>query len=185
MQSIQNIVPNFYLVGELSSSHHNAFLRFEEIVKLKNIKNLTLYINSHGGDSNVATSIYLKLRTLKSKGISITTIADINVKSGAFLIYLVGDQRLAYTDCEFMYHHHYKLFTLNIKLHSEESLSSYIEENHLFEQAKLIEQNNKKMDDEILAITGMQYKVLRNLNDINFNTERAKQLSVVHELIDY
>ena len=107
---------SFYLVGNLTKLHHDSFIRFIETFNFKLNKEITLYINSAGGDSNVATSIYLKLRNLKTKGIHITTVGDMNVKSGAFLIYLAGDLRLSYKYCKFMYHHHFKPSNFNINL---------------------------------------------------------------------
>lgn len=176
-------LPSFYLCGVLESSHHNALTKFLKYASNHKLKRITIYINSHGGDSNVTTSIYLKLRAFKQKGVHITSIAHVNVKSGAFLIYLVGDLRLAYKDCQFMYHHHYKPFRLDIKLITEESLNNYILENELFEQAKLIAKNNKSMDDEIMTITGLKSEALRQMNDVDFDNELAIKYNVVHEIL--
>ena len=101
----------------------------------------------------------------------------------AFLIYLAGDIRLSYKDCTFMYHHHFKPLNFNINLKDVATLNDFISKEKLFEHAKVIEDNNKKMDDEISKITGIEKQGLRKLDNLDFDVQKAMKLNIVNKII--
>lgn len=77
----------------------NEFL--DDLENLSSYSNLTIRINSPGGDMNAGVVIYNRLREL---GAHITTVCDGLAASAASLIFLAGDTRKIYTGSIVMIH---------------------------------------------------------------------------------
>jgi len=172
---------NLIIVGSLSNSHHNMVHRF--LPNFDRSKKLTIYINSAGGDSTIATSLYLKLRRMKKEGWKIETIGDDNVKSGSLLLFLVGDKRSLYKGTKLMYHRHFKPINVDLKIKSQSELMSYVKSSNIFEDAKQIEKNNENIDNEIMSITNISAKKLEEMEDIEFDAQKALELGFATHLI--
>ncbi len=161
------------LVGELGPPHERYVDHcIERITKIE-INVVYVYVDSIGGVSQTSVNIFLKLKKLKKQGVEFHTVGNNSVKSGALLIFLLGVSRLLMPGTEVMYHHHGKMITLNGKMSSRKGLYLLLGKEGYIEQLRRIEGLNRKIDAEIILVTGMTIERLREIEEINLDVAEA------------
>ncbi|MFT6361593.1 MAG: ATP-dependent protease ClpP protease subunit [Candidatus Paceibacteria bacterium] len=178
---MKNLIP---ISGMLSNSSYDMFMRVLEIYKnfLKE-KELSIIVNCAGGESKIATGIYLKLESLKKEGWIINTIGDGNIKSSGLLIFMAGSKRSLYEGTKVMYHQHFKPVSFELNIKSTEGLIKAARDSKLFEEVKTIEKNNEKIDNVFQEVAGISPEKLQQIADIDLTADQALELGFATEII--
>lgn len=87
---VVSIVPTDYQTGERLAGYIGVDEFIEDMEAIKDKSNITIHINSGGGDLYAGLAIYNRLKTLKGH---VTTINDGLAASAASLIFQAGDTR--------------------------------------------------------------------------------------------
>lgn len=93
---------NLFLFGIIDDCAVNKTIK--KIVNNPEDPNITVYINSHGGDGDCDYAIY---ETLRLCGKKVTTFAVHYCHSAAMTVFLAGDERYAHKHSSFMVHEVY------------------------------------------------------------------------------
>lgn len=168
------------IAGRLSSSHHDMFCYLIRVYESRGEKELNIYVNSAGGDSNVSVSIYQKILRLREQGWRVVTYGDRAVKSGGFLIFLAGERRIPISgDTQFMYHNHFKQLNVKLSFSSVEDILNSAKKHDLISQAKTLALNNKRLRNEVLTVTGMSPEEYAQYEDQDFGIDVARKLGIL------
>lgn len=114
----------------LYSVSEDAAVTFEHesnLMAANGVKIITINLHSPGGELLAANVMQQQIRILKERGIKIrTVVADHNAcMSACPLIFLAGDEKIAYANSVFMFHSPYIQFPYNT---SEDVMTEYMRE---------------------------------------------------------
>jgi len=145
-----------------------------QILKLKGIKKLTIYMNNPGGSSFDGAGIYDQLRLLKENGVYIVIEGYGFIASAAVPILSVGDRRIASENMTFLVHpgalFKWGMFTETLKdLQSQTRMMEMCRQRY----ATILSRHCKLSKDEILKMMD---------EDTWFDSKQAKEWGIVDEI---
>ena len=123
-QMVVNRNTNTFYLYSVSDEAAITFEKESSLMVANGVKTITLDLHSPGGDLFAADVMNEQIRILKERGVHIRTIVeDKNAcMSACPLIFMAGDERIAYANSVFMFHSPYMLFPYNTP---EDVMSAY------------------------------------------------------------
>lgn len=151
---------------------HNLIAYVNGQLYSSNIKRLKIIISSGGGDVDSAVRIYAYLKALS---IEVETIAFSQIDSAANIIYAAGTKRIAIKGCRFFLHE--GTFTTGAQTTTL----------HNHEEALLI--FKELLNKHVSILAKESGKTVKDINKLLatstiLSTEEAKQLGLVHEILE-
>ena len=152
-----------FLTGDVDHRFYKSALKLYHTIKERRWEDITIYINSDGGDAAICSAVVFLLRDLQKKGVYITMVASGYVASAGAIIFMQGDERYAMPDSRILIH--------------KPSISSWKysqNENDLKEQLKHLKRKNI-WDDYLkgVKLTDKQRKAYNDGLDVDFSVNQC------------
>lgn len=170
----QNII---YIWEEIDSDTAFVIVRMMEQLEEKNVKKITLKINSIGGDVFSAFPIISKMEEMKCKGIIVETIAYGKCMSCALAIMQCGTKgyRKSQKYTRFTLH---QVSSLDFGYSTvEESYRKSEEIKEIWNAIREITKNNSCVDDKLLD------DITTHIKDYSFFADKALSLKFIDEIL--
>ena len=165
-----------FLIGEISTENINEAIKwivYENLDK-KQVKTLTLYINSQGGDLYEALGL---IDTMRSSTHTIRTIGLGNIMSAAFLIFTSGSKGERYIGQN-----------TGIMCHQFSGSDGEVKYHDIKAMAKENDRLNDRMVDIITSATGLDAsavkKKLLQPSDVYLNAEEMVEYGAADYILD-
>lgn len=163
----------FHWMNSVDEMHYIAFMARLQVYIEENgwPKKVVLYLNSSGGDLDIAWSLYDYVRL---SGLHLVTIGVGDVESAAVLLFLAGKERYASKSSSFLIHGPV------LELHNAELSESNIEQTKLH-----VLSMHYRYLKVLSKVTGLSKKEMIALakGASPFPAKRAKELGIVHHIV--
>lgn len=115
-QMIVNLDTNSFYIFKINEDVSEAFEQESTVMASNGVKHITINLHSPGGDVEAAYFIKEQIKILNEKGITVTTFIDNYdaCMSACPLIFLAGNERIAYSSSVIMLHGPYITFPYNV-----------------------------------------------------------------------